>query len=274
MRLEVDHVSHRFQRLIAVDDVSLGVGQGETLCLLGPSGCGKSTLLRLIAGLEDLQAGRIRIDGETVAGDGRSVPAEARGVGMVFQDYALFPHLTVLANAAFGLDHLPDAARFERARALLTQMGLEGLGGAYPHTLSGGEQQRVALARALAPEPHVLLLDEPFAGLDVRLRDRLREDTLHLLKQRGTTSILVTHDPEEAMFMGDRIAVLLRGRIVQEGSPVQLYRRPVNAFVARFFGEINCLRGRVRGGAVATPLGSFAAPGLADGTDVEVIVRP
>ncbi len=271
--LRLDRVSHTFGNVLAVDDVSLGIAAGEIVCLVGPSGCGKSTLLRIAAGLEELQHGEVRIAGAVVAGHGRTVPPERRGVGLVFQDYALFPHLTVLDNVQFGLTGRGAAVR-ERALAVLDQVGMAGQADAFPHTLSGGQQQRVALARALAPAPRVLLLDEPFSGLDARLRHQVRDETLHVLKRTGAATLVVTHDSEEAMFLADRIALMRDGRIVQAGPPVELYCRPASAFAARFFGEVNRLAGIARGGAVATPLGPIPAAELGDGTPVQVLIRP
>jgi len=272
--LELRGVSHRYGGKLAVAAVDLTVGRGEIACLVGPSGCGKSTLLRLAAGLEPLQTGSIRINGHLVADPRGSVPPEKRGVGLVFQDYALFPHLTALDNVRFGLSHLPGEQQKRRAMETLGQVGMAGFADAYPHVLSGGQQQRVALARALAPQPRVLLLDEPFSGLDPRLRHQVRDDTLHVLKSSQCAVLLVTHDPEEAMFLADRIALMREGRFAQVGSPVELYMRPADSFVASFFGEVNRLEAVVAGGRVATPLGSFAAKGFADGARVELVVRP
>jgi iron(III) transport system ATP-binding protein len=270
--LDLNNITHHYGALRAVDGLSLRVRPGEVVCLLGPSGCGKSTALRLAAGLERLQAGSIAIAGRIVADVGVDVPPEARGVGLVFQDYALFPHLNVLDNVAFGLTG-PSAGRAARAKAVLAQVGVDDYAAAYPHVLSGGQQQRVALARALAPSPRVMLLDEPFSGLDARLRDQVRDATLHVLKNSGAASLLVTHDPDEAMFMADRIAVMRDGRIVQLGQPVELYCRPVDAFVARFFGEINALGATIARGAAATPFGAVPSA-LPEGSAVDVLIRP
>jgi iron(III) transport system ATP-binding protein len=271
--LAVEHVGHRYGRRRVVDDVSLTVEPGRILCLVGPSGCGKSTLLRIVAGLEELQHGTIRIGGQLMADRRHAVPPEKRRIGLVFQDYALFPHLTVLDNVRFGLDR-GDPASARTALETLRVVGMQDYAGAFPHTLSGGQQQRVALARALAPEPRVLLLDEPFSGLDVRLRQQVRDEALHVLKRNGAATMVVTHDPEEAMFLGDAIALMRDGRIVQVGTPAELYNRPADAFAATFFGDANRVAGAVRGGAVATPLGPIAAPGFADGTEAEVLIRP
>lgn len=272
--LALSSVSHRYGRVLAVDDVNLKIAAGEIVCLVGPSGCGKSTLLRLAAGLEDLQQGEVWIDDERVADRGRSMPPEKRGVGLVFQDYALFPHLTALDNVRFGLTGLSGAAQRHRAMDTLAMVGMVDYAHAYPHTLSGGQQQRVALARALAPQPRVLLLDEPFSGLDVGLRSQVRDETLHLLKQNGAATMIVTHDPEEAMFLADRIALMRDGAVVQVGAPVNLYCHPVSAFAAEFFGEVNRLTGRTSNGSAETPLGTIEAAGLADDTDVEILIRP
>jgi iron(III) transport system ATP-binding protein len=271
--LGLEGVVHRYGSKTALAGVSLSVSAGEILCLCGPSGCGKSTLLRLAAGLETLQQGSVRIGGRVVADATGSLAPERRGVGLVFQDYALFPHLSVLANIRFGLSDLTPAEQRSRALAALEQVGMADYADAYPHALSGGQQQRVALARALAPNPSVLLLDEPFSGLDARLREQVRNETLLVLKRNGVATLLVTHDPEEAMFLGDRIALMNEGRVVQVGSPVDLYTRPAAPFAATFFGEANRLSGTVREGRVETPLGPVPAAG-SDGTAVEVLIRP
>ena len=271
--LTLEAVSHGFGAVRALDDVSLTVRTGEVLCLVGPSGCGKTTLLRLAAGLEAIQKGRVHIGSRVVACADLDIAPERRGVGMVFQDYALFPHLTVTENVIFGLHRLAFAERRARAREVLVQFGIAELADAYPHRLSGGEQQRVALARALAPKPHIVLLDEPFSGLDSRLRDRVRDETLHALKASGAATLMVTHDPEEAMFMADRIALMRAGRIEQIGRPVALYFQPATAFAAAFFSDMNRLEGVVRDGRVSTPFGALETR-LAEGTPVEVLIRP
>ncbi|MEQ9332777.1 ABC transporter ATP-binding protein [Thalassobaculum sp.] len=272
--LHMEGIRHRYGRVSAVDGVSVSVAPGEVVCLLGPSGCGKTTVLRIAAGLEPLQEGVIRLSGVTVAGVGVEVPPERRGVGLVFQDYALFPHLDVLENVGFGLSGWTAADRRSRAEEVLRQVGMIDYARSFPHELSGGQQQRVALARALAPRPRVVLLDEPYSGLDARLRDRVRDEVLHILKASGSACLMVTHDSEEAMFMADRIAVMRDGRIVQEGTPVELYCEPVDAFVASFFGEVNRIDGVVRSGSIETPIGIVPARGLPEGTAATVVVRP
>lgn len=272
--MELSGIRHAYGAIRAVDGVDVSVGRGEVVCLLGPSGCGKTTVLRLAAGLEDLQDGTVSLDGRVVAGSGVETPPERRGVGLVFQDYALFPHLDVMANVTFGLSGQANGAQRRRGEEVLDLVGMLPQASAYPHELSGGQQQRVALARALAPKPRVVLLDEPYSGLDARLRDRVRDEVLHILKSSGSACLMVTHDSEEAMFMADRIAVMRAGRIVQQGSPVELYCDPADAFVASFFGEVNRLEGHVTKGAVDTLLGTIAARGFTEGTPVTVVIRP
>jgi iron(III) transport system ATP-binding protein len=272
-RLDFEHVSRRYGETLALDDVTLDVAPGKVLCLLGPSGCGKTTLLRIAAGVERPSAGRVLIDNEEVAGPDRFVPPEKRGVGLMFQDFALFPHLTILDNVAFGLRSLTRAEARAEALAALERVGLDQYAGEYPHILSGGEQQRVALARAIAPRPGVLLMDEPFSGLDTRLRETLREDTLAIVHETRATCIVVTHDAEEAMRMGDSVALMRKGRIVQTGTAPDLYRAPKNIFAARTFSDLNEVTARIEAGAAATPLGTFPANGLADGTEAIVCVR-
>ena len=272
--LDLLAVSHHYGKRRAVDDLTLSVAPGEILGLLGPSGCGKSTTLRLAAGLESLQQGEVRIGGQVMASAGVDVPTERRHVGMVFQDHALFPHLSVSDNITFGLGHLAAAERRSRAALWAERLGLGPHLQAYPHQLSGGEQQRVALARALAPEPRVMLLDEPFSSLDSRLRDQIRDETVAVLKQAGTATLLVTHDPEEAMRMGDRIALMQAGRIEQIDTPDRIYAMPATPFAARFLSETNEIPGHVQGGRLQTPLGAVAAPQMTDGAAAILMFRP
>ena len=272
--LGFDGLSHAYGKIRALDGVSLEILPGEIVCLLGPSGCGKTTLLRIASGIERPMAGRVLMDGREMAGPRVFVPPEQRGVGLVFQDFALFPHLTNLANVMFGLRALPRGEAEAVARLALERVGLAAHALDYPHALSGGEQQRVALARAIAPRPGVLLMDEPFSGLDSRLRDTIREETLAVMRETRATCIVVTHDPEEAMRMADRIVLMRGGRIVQVGTAADLYRRPVDLQAARFFSDVNEVPGIVRSGKLATPVGYFAAPGLAEGSRAIAAIRP
>jgi len=272
--LALEDIRHDYGAVTAIESLNLSVSAEEVVCLLGPSGCGKTTALRIAAGLERLQHGRVLLDGAIIADPTHEMPPERRNVGFLFQDYALFPHLSVAENVAFGLQALSGGARKERVAEVLQQVNLIRAAGRFPHELSGGQQQRVALARSMAPRPHVILLDEPFSSLDARMRDQVRDNTLHALKQSGAGTLMVTHDAEEAMFMADKIAVMRRGRLVQFGSPVELYCHPINAFVAEFFGEVNCIHGTAQGGRVATPFGDLPARELDEGAEVDVLVRP
>ena len=272
-RLEVRGLSRRFHGQQVVNDLSLSIAPGQVTCLLGPSGCGKSTTLRMIAGVETPDSGEILIDGVQVFARGRNLPPEARGGGLMFQDFALFPHLTVAENVAFGLSG-DRSAKAARVTELLERVNLHGYGEKHPHQLSGGEQQRVALARALAPRPQVMLMDEPFSGLDNRLRDGIRDTTLDILKSEGAAVLLVTHEPDEALRMADEIALMRGGQIVQRGSPYNVYNSPVDRAAAAFFSDINVIRGISRGALTPTPFGDFLTPGHADGGAVEIVIRP
>jgi iron(III) transport system ATP-binding protein len=272
-RLEISALTRSFHHRPVVQDLSLSIAPGQVTCLLGPSGCGKSTTLRMIAGVETPDAGTIRIDGVPMFGEGRNLPPEARGVGLMFQDFALFPHLSVAGNVGFGLKG--DArARARRVDELLERVNLTGFGPKHPHELSGGEQQRVALVRALAPKPRVMLMDEPFSGLDNRLRDGIRDATLDLLKAEGAGVLLVTHEPDEAMRMADEIALMRDGRIVQRGAPYNIYNAPVDRAAAGFFSDVNVIRATSRGALTPTPFGDFLTPGLTDGAAVDIVIRP
>lgn len=272
-RLEIRNLVRRFDGKAVVDDVSLSVQPGQVTCLLGPSGCGKSTTLRMIAGVDRQDSGEIYVDGQLICDTVFRVPPEQRQIGLMFQDFALFPHLDVAENVAFGLRG-GFRKNEARVRDLLDKVGMATYLHAYPHELSGGEQQRVALARALAPSPRVMLMDEPFSGLDDRLRDEIRDDTLDLLKAENTAVLLVTHDPPEAMRMADEIALMRSGRIVQQGAPYNIYTRPVDKAAAGFFSDLNSLDGVVQGALVDTPFGQFLAPGLPDNTPVDIVFRP
>ena len=256
--LTFERVSHRYGPVTAVSDVSLEIAPGEIVALLGRSGCGKTTLLRVESGVERQSAGRVLLVCRAVADDARFEPPEERGVGFVFQDYALFPHLSVTDNVSFGLKRLAKSEARRIALTALERVGLIHHAESYPHQLSGGEQQRVALARAIAPRPGILLMDEPFSGLDRRLRDSVREETLKVLEDTQATCVLVTHDPEEAMRMADRIALMHAGSIIQIGTPQDIYHRPDSLFAARFFSDINEIKGIIRSGEIDTPLGRAA----------------
>ena len=272
-RLDVQNLTRRFGGRRVVEDVSFTIPAGQVTCLLGPSGCGKSTTLRMIAGVDMQDRGSIFVDGRLICDTVFRVPPERRAIGLMFQDFALFPHLSVADNVGFGLPrHAPD--RMTRIGALLERVSLSGFGQKFPHQLSGGEQQRVALVRALAPQPRILLMDEPFSGLDERLRDGIRDDTLALLKEEGAAVLLVTHEPHEAMRMADEILLMRAGRIVQRGAPYNLYNAPVDRAAAAFFSDINVLHAKVQGALTDTPFGEFLAPGLADGTEVDIVIRP
>lgn len=273
--LMLDRVHCQFHGDTVVRDINLHLEAGEVVCLLGPSGCGKTTLLRIAAGLQMPSSGKVFLGRSLVSAPGGvQVPPEKRNVGLAFQESALFPHLTVLENVCFGISTLPKKQKQARALDLLERLGMAGSANVYPHTLSGGQQQRVALARALAPSPRVMLLDEPFSSLDARLRDQIRDDTLHVLKELNTATLLVTHDPEEAMFMADRIALMRDGEIVQTGSPTELYCNPVEPFVVNFFGQVNEHVGIVHDGQVTTPLGRLDASRFDEGANVRILIRP
>ncbi|WGI23419.1 ABC transporter ATP-binding protein [Amylibacter sp. IMCC11727] len=272
-RLELQSISHRFGGETAVNGVSLQLRAGEVICLLGPSGCGKSTTLRIAAGVEQQDAGAVLVDGQLVSDGTHHMPPEVRSIGLMFQDFALFPHLDVAQNIGFGLSGSKQD-RAARVREMLERVDLQGYDRKYPHELSGGEQQRVALARAVAPRPRVLLMDEPFSGLDDRLRDEVRDRTLELLKDEGTAVLLVTHEPQEAMRMADQIALMRDGRIVQQGAPYNIFNAPVDREAAAFFSDINIVSGVVKNALTETPFGQFLVPGAVDGTEVEIIIRP
>jgi iron(III) transport system ATP-binding protein len=275
--LTLVEVSRAFGARQAVDGVSLSVGRSEVLCILGASGCGKSTTLRIAAGLERADSGRVYVAGQLVEGDDgkgyRHVPPEQRGVGLMFQDYALFPHLSVLGNVAFGLKGLPRAERMRRAGEQIARVGLSHLENAFPHTLSGGEQQRIALARMLAPHPKVVLMDEPFSGLDSSMRESVRKLTLKHLREAGTAVVIVTHDPDEAMRIGDRVVLMRAGKVVQAGTPLDLYARPNDPAAAALLGGTNRFHAEVKAGFAASPFGAVPASGLVEGSRAEIFFR-
>ena len=278
--LELDEVWRSFGPELAVEEFSLSVYEGELLTLLGPSGCGKTTTLRLLAGLDRPDGGTIRVDDETVAGPERFVAPDDRDVGLVFQSFALFPHLTVGENVAFGIDDWPADERDERVAELLELVGLSEYRTSAPDDLSGGQRQRVALARSLAPEPDVLLLDEPFSNLDVSLRTEMREEVRNIIKETGVTAVSVTHDQEEALSISDRVAVIHDGSVEQVGRPEVVFEQPESRFVAEFLGQAGFVSGELASEAVETDLGTLPADvveGLGpeyDGATIDVMVRP
>ncbi len=274
--LELRQVSCAYQTgHPAISDISFSAREGEILCLLGPSGCGKTTVLRVIAGFEPVSVGEVWLSGRLVSAIGFTVPAEQRRVGMVFQEYALFPHLRVADNVAFGLRRLTRDQRRAQVQAMLEMTGLIGLEGRYPHELSGGQQQRVALARALAQKPVILLLDEPFSNLDPDMTGKMRQDLHDLLRRTKTTTILVTHDHDEAFAMADRIAVLNQGRLEQVDTPEAIYHTPATPFVADFVGQADFIPGVVQNGVVRTEIGDFPNQvGYDNGVKVVVMIRP
>jgi len=276
--LEIEGVTIAYGRQAVVHEVDLGLDQFEVGCLLGPSGCGKTTLLRAVAGFEGVSKGNIRINRQLVSTVSHSVAPERRGVGMVFQDFSLFPHLSVADNLAFGIRDYKRAEQKRRVKALLELVSLPDLGNRYPHELSGGQQQRIALARALAPRPHLLLLDEPFSSLDVELRESLAAEVRQILKEEGITGLLVTHDQHEAFAMADRVGVMHEGRVLQWDTAYNLYHQPGHRFVADFIGQGVFLNGKVLNeNEVETELAVIEGKvpaGCRAGCPVEVLVRP
>lgn len=276
--LSVNGVTAGYNGIAVVSDASLTIGNGQIACLLGPSGCGKSTLLRAIAGFEPVMAGSITMDKQVLSSTQQHVAPESRRIGMVFQDLALFPHLTIEDNIAFGLQHYTDAEKTARVAELLALVGLEGMEARYPHALSGGQQQRIALARAIAPKPKLLLLDEPFSGLDASMREKLVPDVRAILLQEEVSALLVTHDQNEAFAMADKVSVINEGRIVQSDTAYSIYHSPNSRFVANFVGEGEFLHGIIQDdNGVESPLGllKMTAPhSYAVGQAVDILVRP
>lgn len=274
--LELDKVTHRYQHRDVVKSLTLTLQKGVIGCLLGPSGCGKTTVLRGIGGFEPVTSGSITLNGVCVSRPGYLVPPERRQIGMVFQDYALFPHLTAARNVGFGLRHLSASEQERRIAEMLDMVGLSDAGKRYPHELSGGQQQRIALARALAPNPQLLLMDEPFSNLDVDLRERLCDEVRDILKRNHITAVLVTHDQHEAFAIADEVAILSDGELQQQATPYDLYHRPVNRFVAHFVGQGVLLPGTVQSATrvdveVGALDGEFSFPA---GTLLDVLLRP
>jgi iron(III) transport system ATP-binding protein len=269
--LVCENLSKRFDGVQAVKDVDLQVGRGDILGLLGPSGCGKTTLLRLLAGFEMPDSGRIELAGRTLSGPNAFVAPEKRHISLVFQDYALFPHLSVASNITFGMSKGGDKRR--RVEELLSLVGLDGKGQRMPHELSGGEQQRVALARALAAQPEIILLDEPFSNLDQAMRARVRAEVRQLLESLGVTAIFVTHDQEEALSLAKRVAVMMDGRILQTGEPQEIYCQPADRLVAEFLGDANFLPAEIKGDYLTCELGRVPTVNGYSGP-IEVMVRP
>ena len=268
--ISVENVSVSYGDAGALDDFSLDVPHGSLVAIVGPSGCGKTTALRVIAGFQQPDEGRVTIHGTVVVGNGKDVPPEKRNVGMVFQEYALFPHISVAENVGYGVR---GADRVERVHDVLKLVGLEHHGSRFPHELSGGEQQRVALARALAPQPDVVLLDEPFSNLDAPQRERMRRELRKILRRAGATAVFVTHDQAEALAIADVIAIMRDGRVVQSGIPDDVYAEPIDPWVARFLGDAILLSGTVDNGKIATVLGSVDTE-LPPGSRTDVMIRP
>ncbi len=271
--LEFLNISHSYNKKTILNHFSMKLEVGEVVSLLGPSGCGKTTLLKLASGIEKLQKGEIKLNGELVSSLNFHLNPDKRNIGYVFQDCALFPHLTVLQNIFFGIKKNEIEKRLHKIEKLMDEIDISSLVNNYPHELSGGQQQQVALVRAMASDPKIIFLDEPYSNLDSRLKDKIRDQMLHILREHKISALLVTHDPEEAMFMSDKIGVLNNGCIEQFGSPIDLYTRPKTAFIAEFFGEINIFDGIVQNGSVITVLGTFNSPQKFNNKKVKVVVR-
>ncbi|MCB9993747.1 MAG: ABC transporter ATP-binding protein [Hyphomicrobiaceae bacterium] len=267
-------VTVRIDGHLILDQLSFDLRPGEVVCLLGESGSGKSTVLRVAAGLQSVSGGEVRVNDVLMSAPGIHMPPQKRGVGLMFQDFALFPHMTLLQNTMFGLADLPKKDAIQRAVAALARVGLDHRQNDYPHTLSGGQQQRLALARSIAPRPGILMLDEPFSSLDARLRETVRSEALAILRETRATTLIVTHDPEEAMVLADRIALLRDGRIIQIDDGARLYESPVDLGAARFLSPLAEIAATVHNQKAETPLGIVNAPGRPDGAEVIVAIRP
>ena len=274
--LELINITKKFDNQNVVENLNLSILPGKVTCLLGPSGCGKSTTLRIAAGLEIQDSGIVKINGNLISEPKIChLPPEKRNIGFMFQDFALFPHLTVKKNIEFGITkNKNETFNNFSADKLLKKVGLDEFQQKYPHTLSGGEQQRVALARAISSIPMVMLMDEPFSGLDKRLRDEIRDETIEILRNEGVAVLIVTHEPEEAMNMADNIVLMRDGKIIQQGAPYNIYNKPIDKNVASFFSDINTLNSKFKDGRTETPFGPFITPGFEERSNVEIIIRP
>ncbi len=271
--LEFLNISHKYDKKIILNNFSMKLEEGEVVSLLGPSGCGKTTLLKLASGLEKLQKGEIKSNNKLFSSYNFHLNSDKRQIGYVFQDCALFPHLTVLQNIFFGIKKKDIDRRSKKIKNLINEIDISSLVNSYPHELSGGQQQQVALVRAMATDPKIIFLDEPYSNLDTRLKEKIRDQMLHILRDHKISALLVTHDPEEAMFMSDKIGVLNNGCIEQFGRPIDLYLRPRSAFIAEFFGEINILEGFAKEGSVSTVLGNFDCHERFNNKRVKIVVR-
>ncbi|MDB3916735.1 ATP-binding cassette domain-containing protein [Alphaproteobacteria bacterium] len=271
--LDFLNIHFEYNNRIILNDFSMRLQVGEVVSLLGPSGCGKTTLLKLASGIEKIQKGEIKLNNQTISSRDTHLSPDKRGIGYVFQDCALFPHLTISQNIFFGMDKKEEQLQTKKIQQLMDEVNLSNFSDKYPHELSGGQQQQVALIRAMASDPQIILLDEPYSNLDSRLKEKIRDQMLHILRENNISALLVTHDPEEAMFMSDKIGVLNNGFIEQFGSPIDLYLRPKSAFIAEFFGEINVFGGIVEEGLVNTVLGTFSCPKKFNKSKVKIVIR-
>ena len=271
--LEFIKISHSYDDNLILNKFSMKLKHGEVVSLLGPSGCGKTTLLKLASGIEKLQEGQIILNDKIISSPDTHLSPDKRKIGYVFQDCALFPHLTILQNIFFGLNNKEITAQTKKIQNLMNEINISNLSKSYPHELSGGQQQQVALVRAIASDPKIILLDEPYSNLDSRLKEKIRDQMLHILREYNISALLVTHDPEEAMFMSDKIGVLNNGIVEQFGSPIDLYLRPKSAFIAEFFGEINLFEGSVESGLVNTVLGTFRCSNKLNKNKVKIVIR-